>query len=122
MGLGDKEGWGVKNTPKSCSQPPFFGSALRNSSVSLPMSQPDLKFFIIGASWELAYSDFKTVISTFLGIKKQAIQIILLDAKFEKAHNTLIFQDNECLKVDPRSCSTTEKELCPLASQEALFS
>lgn len=45
--------------------------------------------------------DFKIVIRAFPGIKKQAIWITLLDAKFEKAHNTLIFQDNECLKVDP---------------------
>ena len=86
------------------------------------MSQPDLKFFTIWASWELTQTDFKTVISTFPGIKKQAIQIILLGAKFEKTHNKLIFQDNECLKVDPWSFSNTKKELRPLASQEVLFS
>lgn len=113
---------GLKILPEAVASLFSLTLSLEILPPSLPASQPDLKFFTIGASWELAHSVFKTVISTFLGIKKQAIWIVLLDAKFEKAHNTLIFQDNECLQVDPWSYSNTANKLCSLASQEALFS
>jgi hypothetical protein len=36
-----------------------------------------------------------------LGSKNKQYRLHLLAAKFEEAHNTLIFQNNECLKVDP---------------------
>lgn len=109
-----------QNMTKSYSQALFLGSFLSNSSPKSShkpaRTQVLYDMGMLGASTWLPNCH-----QSFPWDGKQAIPIIHLDAKFEKAHNTPIFQDNECLRVDPWSYSNTEKELRPLANQEAVF-